>query len=236
MTIKKEKSEADLSEEAFEWIKGNHKLVIEKFVDSSLHVVDSKPVTLFMAGSPGAGKSEIAIRLAEKFKAKPVIIDADEIRKICKGYTGSNAHIFQKAASRGVHILYEYVLKNNLNVILDGTFAYTEWQRNIERSIKRGRKVELYYVYQEPIEAWNFTKAREVMENRRVSKEVFIKAFIKSRENANEAKKYFGDKLEMHLIIKNNSNHIERFELNIANIDYFIKKQYDINELKSIII
>ena len=74
-------------------------------------------------------------RLISHFKQKPIRIDADEIRAMCEGYTGCNAHIFQKAATKGVNILYDYALKNNLNVILDGTFAYGSSLENIERSL-----------------------------------------------------------------------------------------------------
>lgn len=229
-----DKEDQKLSEEAFEWVKKNQRKLIEKFASVKDYASDNKPVTLFMAGSPGAGKTEVAKRLADKFKARPVIIDADEIRKFCNGYNGSNAHVFQKAANRGIHILYNHALANDLNIILDGTFAYADWMINVERSVKRGRKVELYYVYQPPAAAWRLTQIREAIEKRKVSKEIFINAFIKSRENANEAKRHFGDALEMHLIIKNNNSDIERFKFNIVNIDYFIKNKYSIEELKDL--
>ena len=105
-------------------------------------------------------------------------IDADEIRVICPGYTGTNAHLFQKAANKGVNLLYDHALHNNINCIMDSTFAYGGASKNIERSLKYSRRVEIWFVYQDPVRAWEFTKAREAREARRVSKDVFIKTFF----------------------------------------------------------
>src|SRR3989338_615058 len=105
------------SEQAFDWVKINHKKIIEKFASEAEYVSGVQPVTLFMAGSPGAGKTEISKRFIARFKQKPIRIDADEIRTVCDGYTGENSHIFQKAATKGVNILYDYALSKNINVI-----------------------------------------------------------------------------------------------------------------------
>ena len=60
--------ELKLSEEAFRWIKTNYKKIIRKFADTAEYVADVFPTTLFMAGSPGAGKTEISKRLIPRFK------------------------------------------------------------------------------------------------------------------------------------------------------------------------
>ena len=126
--------EQQRSEKAFFWIKANQQKLIKQFTDDSEYSADLQPTTLFMAGSPGAGKTEFSKRLVARFSQKPIRIDADEIRSICEGYSGQHAHIFQKAARKGVHILYDYALKKNINVILDGTFAYSEALENIQRA------------------------------------------------------------------------------------------------------
>lgn len=228
--------ESKLSEEAFRWIKTNHKKIIQKFADATEYVADAFPTTLFMAGSPGAGKTEISKRLIPRFKQKPIRIDADEIRTLCPGYAGNNAHVFQNAATKGVHVLYDYALKNNINVILDGTFAYNGAIENIKRSLDHGRKVEIFFVYQDPLQAWNFTKKREALEQRRVSKDVFIDSFFKARENVNKAKETFGPNIELNLIIKDFEKDLEKLEINIQNIDRYIKKSYTKNELDKLFI
>lgn len=228
--------ELKLSEEAKAWVKLNQKKLIERFASTKEHVSDALPWTLFMAGSPGAGKTEISKRLMPRFKQKPARIDADEIRTICPGYTGANAHIFQDAATKGVHILYDHALSKSINVILDGTFAYNGALENIKRSIEHGRKVEIFFVYQDPLQAWDFTKKREALERRNVSKEVFIDSFFKAKENVNKAKVTFGSEIELNLIIKDFEKDLEQLELNIENIDPYIKKSYTKNELEELLV
>lgn len=228
--------ELKLSEESFRWIKKNHKKLIEKFADAVEYPSDTLPTTLFMAGSPGAGKTEISKRFVPRFNQKPIRIDADEIRSICPGYLGSNAHVFQKAATKGVHLLYTHALKNNINVIMDGTFSYNGAIENIERSLKHGRKVEIFFVYQDPLQAWDFTKKREALEKRRVSREVFTEASFRARENVNKAKAVFGSNIELNLIIKDFEKDLEQLEINIENIDRYIKKGYTKDELDKLLI
>lgn len=176
------------SGDAYRWLKKNEKSIIQEFINTEQFVSDSQPITLFMVGTPGVGKTEVSKQLIKRFTQKPVRIDADEIRVKCPGYRGANAHIFQKAATKGVHMLYDYALKKHVNVILDGTFAYANALENIKRSLDYNRKVEIYFVYQDPIQAWDFTKKREEIEQRRVDKATFINSYFKSRENVNLAK------------------------------------------------
>jgi predicted ABC-type ATPase len=228
--------EVKQSEAAFRWIKTQNKKLIEKFANSAEYISDTQPMSFFMAGSPGAGKTEISKRLIAHFKQKPIRIDADEIRSFCEGYTGENAHVFQKAATKGVHILYEHALKKNINAILDGTFAYNGSLENIQRSLDRKRKVEIYFIYQDPLQAWEFTKKREAIEHRKVSKEIFIKSFFKSRENTNKAKEYFSSSIELNLIVKDFEKDLERLEINITKIDPFIEKVYTEEQLNKLLL
>src|SRR3989344_4624415 len=187
---------------AFLFVKTHAKELIAKFAPPEIcHPVDN-PVSLFMAGSPGAGKTEVSKSLVRKFKDMPVRIDADDIRPLCPGYTGANAHLFQKAANKGVNLLYDHALHHNLNCILDGTFAYAGAAENIDRSLRRKRRVELWFVYQDPIKAWEFTKAREAREARHVSKDIFIKSFFDSRHNAYTVKEHFRDQIKLNLLTK----------------------------------
>jgi hypothetical protein len=74
------------------------------------------------------------------------------------------------------------------------------------------------------------------MESRKVTKDVFVSAFIRSRENANQVKKTFGDKVELNLIIKNIDKSIEKIDFKIDSIDSYIGKVYTQDELEKIII
>ncbi len=100
-----------ISEEAKKYIKTNKNKLFEKFIGSDLSSPVENAVSIFMAGSPGAGKTEYSKRMIKKFKGGIVRIDADEIREIIPQYTGGNSDIVQGAASIGVDILHNHVLK-----------------------------------------------------------------------------------------------------------------------------
>ena len=210
-------SDEDLQNKAFAWVKsreGKEKL-IELFASPNSYSSEPKPVSLFMAGSPGAGKTEVSKGFIKRFEQKPVRIDADEIRAQCPGYNGGNSSLFQKCADKGVNILYDFCLKNNFNIILDATFAYGDAMQNIERSLSRNRTVDIWFIYQDPIQAWKITKAREFIEGRMVPLEVFVKAYFRSQENVNKAKEKFGDKISLNFILKNFEGNFEKLKVNI---------------------
>lgn len=228
--------EQKISEDAFQYVKSHSDEIIQKFAGQSVSV--ATPVSLFMAGSPGAGKTEVSKSFVKRFNDVPVRIDADEIRPLCPGYTGGNAHLFQKAANKGVNILYDYALHHSLNCILDGTFAHAGAEENIKRSLARKRRVELWFVYQDPIRAWEFTKAREAREARHVSKDVFIRALAESRHNARAVKERFKDDVELNLLVKDYEEGREDFQLNISGdeLDRRTNGRYTLEELEEILI
>jgi UDP-N-acetylglucosamine kinase len=227
--------ESRIEREGFEWIKKNKSDLFKSFADLATYSSDDLPTTIFMAGSPGAGKTEVSRRLAEIFSQKPMIIDADEIRKVIPGYNGKNAYLFQKAANKGVNLLYDYARKNNLNVIMDGTFAYNDALGNVELSLKHNRNVEIYFLYQDPLLSWSFTKERELKERRNVPKNVFINAYIRSIENVNKVKQELGPKIKLNLIIKDFEKGFNSLELNAGALESFLPKVYTVDELEELL-
>ena len=229
--------ERDIEEKAFAFIKANAALLRTKFADPAKYKSVERPVSLFMAGSPGAGKTEVSKSLVKKFQSAPIRIDADEIRTLCPGYTGSNAHLFQKAANKGVNILFDYALHHSISCILDGTFAYGGAVENIRRSIDKGRVVELWFIYQDPLKAWEFTKAREAKETRRVSKEVFVESFFEAKRNVRKVKTQFYT-VELNLLIKDYGTSREDFWLNINadELDRYIHDGYTEDTLQRLLI
>ncbi len=219
----------NLKEESIKFIKNNKKLLIDKFINPMVYFGVANPATIFMAGSPGAGKTETARELIKKFNTPIVNIDADEIRNLIPGYNGANSDDVQGASALGVEKLYDHVLNKKLDAIVDGTLAnYDVANRNIKRALLKSRKVAIFYVYQEPVLAWRFTKAREALEGRSVPLNVFVDAFFKSRDNANLLKKEFGSQIELYLIVKdlNNDQDFSKSEFNINNIDNYLKNAY----------
>ena len=99
---------------AIKFVKKNKKLIISKFADSTKFPPSQNPFTIFMAGSPGAGKTEFSISLINQLgerdpNTKVVRIDADEIRDIIPQYDKTNSNLLQSAAAIGVEKLFDHV-------------------------------------------------------------------------------------------------------------------------------
>lgn len=228
-------SEQIEADKAQEYVRTHEKELIKKFADPKIYIPDSQPVSLFMAGSPGAGKTETSKRLIETFRSKPVRIDADEIREFIPRYDGSKAYLFQRAATKGVNLLFDFALHENINLILDGTFAYEGVEQNVRRSLEHNRKVVIYYIFQEPKRAWEVVLARESIEHRRVSKDVFVRSFIAARKNVDMIKKKFGQDAQLNIIVKDFATEKETIELAVPAIDQYLTKVYTEDELKRVI-
>jgi predicted ABC-type ATPase len=229
----------NLEELAKEWIKQNKRIIIDKFANLSDYPAVSNPFTMFMAGSPGAGKTEFSKSFIKDYDptTKIVRIDADEIRDLIPGYTGQNAYRVQGAAALGVEKLFDYVQEHNQNAIMDGTFAdYNISKDNVTRALHRNRSVGIFYLYQDPKVAWEFTKIREIKEKRHVSKEMFIDSFFLAKENVNKIKEEFGNVIELNLAIKNFENKLEKLEFKIDKVENYINIKYTKEELNAILI
>jgi len=229
--------EDKLAQEAINYIKSKKNEIIEKFASPSVFLSAKIPISVFMAGSPGAGKTEFSKGLLASFEKKDqkkvIHIDADNIRDILPGYNGKNSYIFQGACSIGVDKLYDSVLKNKQNFILDGTFANFEKAHiNIERSLRRERGVSIIYLYQEPLVAWDFTKKREKLDGRYMPKEAFITQLFAAKANVNKVKKIFGNKVQIYLIEKDYKTGLIKTKFNIDSIDNYISINYSEDELK----
>lgn len=213
--------------EAVKFIKSHKKDLIELFASDKLYPKENNPVSIFMAGSPGAGKTEFSKRFLEVNKLNMVRIDADDVKEFIPQYDGKNSSYVQGASSLGVEKLYDYVLKTKKSTILDGTFAYYEKaKKNIERSISHGRYVSIFYIYQDPFVAWKFTKAREALEGRKVPKNIFVNSLFQAKENVNKIKLEFGKDVHLTVIIKNFQNTTEETYLEVGNVDQYVTINY----------
>jgi UDP-N-acetylglucosamine kinase len=180
----------------------------------------------------------------ESVDALLVRIDADEIRDflpddlyhktdIASGVRG-NAHVVQQAVNYGLNVLRRYCLRNDVSFIHDGTFSNYDTMRNLIRaSLDRGRDVQIFYIYLDPVTAWHFTKAREGIEGRNIRKEDFICQFFKSRENVDRAKADFGSDIRVHCVIKDAKNEPIFIEQNVPSVDKYLQSKYDKGLIKS---
>lgn len=225
LTEQETKVEAD----AVAYAKANKKAIAKRLTDPEVFLPEDDPVSVFMAGSPGAGKTEASIELLASIDGSPVIrIDPDELREQFPEYTGTNAFLFQKAVSILVEKIHDLALEQGQSFLLDGTLSNFEKARdNIARSLKRNRLVQILYVYQEPMQAWAFVLARENAEGRRIRPEHFLEQYFSARDVVNRLKLEFGKQVRVDLLMKNNDNTQRFYKAGVDQIDNHIPEKFD---------
>lgn len=151
--------EEQIAQDAIKYAKKHRTGIARKFTNPAVFVPEANPVPVFMAGSPGAGKTEASIallKLKDADGARILRIDPDELRELLPGYNGANSWLFQRAVTPIVKRIHDLALEQQQSFLLDGTLSsHGVAERNIKRSLKRGRTVQILYVYQEPEQAWN---------------------------------------------------------------------------------
>jgi predicted ABC-type ATPase len=238
MTNQKDTQDQEVSRRAAQYVRNNADKIVKKYAGDNFQP-DAAPVSVFMAGSPGAGKTEFSKAFIDILEGsdgaanqRVIRIDADRIREDLPGYTGNNSRLFQHATSIAVDKIHDYALEHDENFVLDTTFTGGKYKQNIERSLKRDRDVIIIYVYQDPHEAWAVTKQRERKEGRNIPKSVFIGDFFKAKNNVNEVKDKFGDKVTVNLLQRNIKSDDSDLELNINKIDNHLEIDYTKAQLK----
>lgn len=224
---------------AEEFARTNKKAIAKKLTDLSKYPPDKIPISVFMAGSPGAGKTEASQNLIAQFVSGEhsiLRIDTDEIRCELPGYTGTNSSLFQGATSIIASKMQDIALDQNQSYVFDGTLTNLELARkNIQRNLDHGRDVFIVYVYQDPKQAWAFVKAREKRDGRAVPKEAFISQYFQARENVNTLKREFGKRIMIYLVVKNIDGTDTDYQQNVDVIDNYIPERYNVAQLEAII-
>ena len=228
-------AEQRIKDEAIEYARRQKKAIARKLTDKNQFPPDAEPVSIFMAGSPGAGKTEASKALIRQFRDPPVRIDPDELRSEFQDYNGRNSWLFQPAAAILVERIHDHALKNGQNFILDGTLSSLDKARsNIERSLKRDRCVQILYVYQEPALAWRFVCAREAEEGRRIEPDTFVAQYFAARSVVNQLKMEFGQSISVDLILKNHDNSDRVYKDNIDKVDHHLPEKYTAGEVRTL--
>lgn len=88
--------EKAIRDNAIAFAKANKKQITRRLTNPEIYPPEDDPVSVFMAGSPGAGKTEASIALVNLFADTPILrIDPDELRSEFQDYVGGNAWLFQ---------------------------------------------------------------------------------------------------------------------------------------------
>ena len=235
--------EPDIIKVAIAFAKKNKNKIAKECTNINKFIPDVTPISVFMAGSPGAGKTEyskILIRnLQENINHQVVRIDADEIRVRIPGYVGNNSHLFHGAVSLIVEKIHDYVLRQNQTFILDGTLShYDKAVQNIKRSLSKKRQVFIFYIYQKPEIAWKFTVARELEEGRNIPKEAFIEQFINAKNSVKRLRQQFGNEVVIFLVKKDflhDTAELIKIEPNNRNLDEYLGDEYTRRDLEELL-
>jgi len=90
----------EIKQQATIFAKREGKNIAKELTNPNIFLPDKIPISVFMAGSPGAGKTEfsrnvILTILEDSTKHNVLRIDGDDLRAKIPGYTGSNSCLFQ---------------------------------------------------------------------------------------------------------------------------------------------
>lgn len=233
-------TDEQIIESSKKYAKENKKIIAGKHTSKERFPAEKNPVSVFMAGSPGAGKTEASVNLLKKFSKdgnSVIRIDPDDLRPSFKEYTGKNSSLFQAAISILVDKIHDNVLSNEQSFIFDSTFTnLTKAKENIDRSLNKNRFVQILYVYQDPLQAWAFVKEREKKDGRNIPKDKFIEQYFQARENVNILKRSFNKKIQVDLLTKNIDGTDYSYETNITVIDNYVPERYNKQDLELLLI
>jgi len=168
-------------EEAKVWVKdkANQQRIVDQFFS------DYKPLkmkfAIFMAGIPGAGKTEFV----ENFNSavKLASIEHDKLVEYIDGYKPQDYYNYRKAGSVLVSRILDECLKHGYGFIFDGTLSHKGGYRNIEKALKKQYRVQVVYIVQEAKLAWELTQDRELVKKRAIEKAGFIDTCTKINPN-----------------------------------------------------
>ncbi|WP_277761465.1 zeta toxin family protein [Pseudomonas sp. A34-9] len=231
-----------IEEAAFEFARLNRSALARRIADTNIFPPEDYPITVFMAGSPGAGKTEISKALVEiieegdnDVQARRVLrIDPDDFRVLIPGYNGSNSFLFQRAVTKILEKVLDRAFEKRISFILDGTLANINVaRRNIDRVLGNRLAAQIMYVYQRPELAWKFVRAREITEGRNIPMDEFVKQYLAARRNIVEIRRSYGESLIVNLLVKNTDGTDGAYEGDVTadQIDDLIPETYDHIEL-----
>lgn len=223
--------------DAIDWAKKHKKGFVRKLIRDAGVSKSNKPTAIFMAGLPGAGKTEFTKNLIAILGIKIIRLDMDEIASQIDTYTPQKADRFRAAASMLLSSTFDKVIHDGYDFIMDGTFGGKSAIQNIERVLKREYTVKIFYIYQNPMVAWEYTRAREKVEHRAIDRNGFINSYYRTIENLKKIGEIFKGEASVDLVIKDDRNLIKDIKNNISmnDIDNFVNIEYNREELGKLI-
>lgn len=217
------------------WANKNRKRIAREFIRKTDFESREHPTGIFTAGLPGAGKTEFTVELLKDISDKPLRIDMDEIATLIEGYKPELANKFRGGAGVILGKIYDETIKKRIDFVFDGTFSHGRAIENLERALHRGYKVKIYYIFQLPEVAWQFTKDRELLEHRGIDRNEFIQTYLKLESNLRELCEKHKD-VTISLIVKDGNNTEGRRIENVFNLFEELPEFLTQEQLENVII
>ena len=218
-----------------EWARQHKRDFANNFIKQANVQPADTPVAIFMAGLPGAGKTEFTQSFLKVNQNSAIRIDMDEIATHIESYRPEQADRYREAATMLLNKIFDLNLKRKLNFIMDGTLGHNKAISNIERTLKAGYQIKIFYLCQDPRSAWQYTQARELIEHRAISKEGFIRTYYSLIDNLRTIlEKIKHPNLAVDLVIKKPDNGIKKIisSIGTADIDKHIEINYNREKLE----
>ncbi|MCY1377423.1 hypothetical protein D9M69_649960 [compost metagenome] len=95
--------------------------------------------------------------------------------------------------------------------------------------------MQILYVYQDPLLAWEFVRAREATEGRRIRPEHFVEQYFAARDVVNRLKLEFGKRINVDLLLKSNDNSSRLYKAGVDKIDYHIPERHNMDSLAALL-
>lgn len=231
-----------VSERALIFAKANRTRIARELACLTKYPGERCPVSVFMAGSPGAGKTEVSksfIRLMEDGGTSALRIDPDDFRVYFPEYNGANSSLFQRGLTLVVERTIDLVYQQNQSFLLDGTLAnFAVARKNIQRALdKENRSAQIIYVYQKPELAWEFVLAREAVEGRNIPCKEFIRQSYASKTTVCGLKREFLGHLQVDVLIKDTDGGEAEIgiDLSAEEIDELVRQPYHPDQVEQIL-
>lgn len=170
-------------EEAKKWVKvkANQAQVINQFFKD--YPPKQGRIGYFMAGIPGAGKTEFAENTIRESAPVLVPIEHDKLVEYIPQYKPENYYNYRKAGSALVTAIFDICLKNGYAFVFDGTLAHENGIRNVEKALKANYGLFIIYIVQDAKMAWKLTQDRELVKKRAIEKNGFVDTCNKINTN-----------------------------------------------------
>lgn len=231
--------ELEIESRAVAYAKKNKTSICRKLTDKEVYLAEEDPVSVFMSGSPGAGKTEFSVDIIKQLEnngTKVLRLDPDELRVEFEEYDGSNSYLFQSAVSLLIERSLDYIYRNKQSFLLDGTLAsYKVAEKNIKRSLDKKRDVLILFVFQRPELAWQFVEAREKVEGRKIKPEHFVTQYFGAQEVIQKLKENFGSSIRVDVVLKDNDGKVKNHHSNVDSLIPYLKPTYGIDEVNKIV-